>query len=216
MLIPADTPIIVDACVLMVGVGENDPLYSFERMREIYLVPLLEYFNSIYVHRVVLEELDEPRRNLVLSYVGQSVTIVDETPQDLANPLYIMAKDEIANHKLINYAEDPLHPGPQRNAGEVYSLAYATAHGIAYFSSRDFAAVTAAKTSINCRQVRIVGFETILTIAFLRHTQQKEVDPGRFKAYGKAIKALYKEFCHGCRLGKTLPATFKEYMETLL
>lgn len=89
-------------------------------MHKVYLKPLFEWFQQILIHKMVYDELDEEARCLVDSYIGKSVTIVDEGELYGKDPQYTMIFNAIANHERVMYTR-----GNSKDRGEVYSLAYA-------------------------------------------------------------------------------------------
>ena len=64
-------PIMIDANIFMVGIENrgSDPNCSFENMRDLFIVPMLESFSQIYIHEVVYSELDDDAKKLVDEYL---------------------------------------------------------------------------------------------------------------------------------------------------
>ena len=54
-------PVLFDANIFMVGISEriSDERYSFENMKQLYIIPLFESFTNIYIHEEVYKELDD-------------------------------------------------------------------------------------------------------------------------------------------------------------
>ena len=60
-------PVLFDANIFMVGISEriSDERYSFENMKQLYIIPLFESFTNIYIHEEVYKELDDKNRTFV-------------------------------------------------------------------------------------------------------------------------------------------------------
>lgn len=63
-------PVLFDANIFMVGISEriSDERYSFENMKQLYIIPLFESFTNIYIHEEVYKELDDKNRTFVDMY----------------------------------------------------------------------------------------------------------------------------------------------------
>lgn len=90
-----------------------------------------------------------------------------------------------------------------KNQGEVHSLTYACYHNISLFSSKDSDACDVCNEIEELNKIEIVGFETILGIAYKNN-------PNKDKK--KALKALYKEFCAPRIRQGVIPKTLGEFM----
>ena len=166
------SPIMLDACVLMVGIHNqnSDANYSFENMKRTHLKPLFDYFENIKIHEIVFSEIDEARRNFINEYIGKNVEIVDEANLYGKDPVYTNIFNTIASHDLFNYKR-----GESRNKGDVYSLAYAAHLGIPFFSTRDGSIMKIIEEIPQLKDVELIGFEYILTVAFLYGDKDKYV-----------------------------------------
>ncbi|MCI5883518.1 MAG: hypothetical protein MRZ84_05765 [Eubacterium sp.] len=73
-------PVLFDANIFMVGISEriSDERYSFENMKQLYIIPLFESFTNIYIHEEVYKELDDKNRTFVDMYKEKNVSIVGE------------------------------------------------------------------------------------------------------------------------------------------
>ncbi len=120
-------PVLFDANIFMVGISEriSDERYSFENMKQLYIIPLFESFTNIYIHEEVYKELDDESRSFVDTYKGKNVSIVGEDGLYGKDPQYTILFNNIATHELVKYKR-----GESKNRGEVYSLAYAAYHNI--------------------------------------------------------------------------------------
>lgn len=98
-------PVMFDANIFMVGIENrlSDSNCSFENMYKIYLQPLFESFQQIYIHEMVYNELDEDTKRLVDSYKEKSITIVEEGDLYGKDPQYTTIFNEIANHERVMY-----------------------------------------------------------------------------------------------------------------
>lgn len=198
------SPILLDACVLMVGINKQntDANYSFENMKRTYLKSLFDYFEDIKIHEIVFSELDNARRDFIKAYVGKNVEIVGEGGLYGKDPIYTGVFNSIAAHDLFNYRR-----GESRNKGDVYSLAYAAYYSIPFFSTRDGSIMRILEELPGLENVDLLGFEYILTIAYLYGERDKNVYT--------ALKALYKYAClPAIKYGK-IPPTFVEFLKTL-
>jgi len=110
------SPIMLDACVLMVGINRqsSDSNFSFESMRQTYLASLFDYFKNIKIHEIVFNELDDARRSFINSYKDKNVEIVSEDNLYGKDPIYTNIFNCIASHDLFNY----------RRGESVFSIPY--------------------------------------------------------------------------------------------
>ncbi|MCI8417882.1 MAG: hypothetical protein HFI33_10405 [Lachnospiraceae bacterium] len=193
-------PIMLDANILMVGIDKRgtDPNCSFENMKSVYMIPLLESFRDIRIHRMVYDELDVQSRDLVDKY--SSVMIVNEEKQYLQDPQYITIFNHIADHERIRYSR-----GSSKDRGEVYSLAYAAYHGINYFSSKEIMVDEIARDLEDLKDVDIITFDVIVLLAFVYHMSRGDTSKN------KALKSIYKRFCEDVIKRHHLPPTLREY-----
>ena len=127
-------PIMFDANIFMVGIKNrtSDPNCSFENMKKLYMIPVMESFQDIIIHEMVYWELDDEARTLIDSYVGKNVSIVSEGNLYGMDPQYTMIFNEISAHDRVMY-----NRGNSKDRGEVYSLAYAAYNKINFFSSKE-------------------------------------------------------------------------------
>lgn len=196
-----DKPIIFDTCIFMVGIDKrlSDPNYSLENMRKNWMDDVLAHFENILLHEVVYNvELDSETKKIIDKHIGKNITIVDDKDLFNSDPEYMRIFNEIHDHPLM-YA--PF--SKTKNQGEVHSLTYACYHNISLFSSKDSDACDVCNEIEELNKIEIVGFETILGIAYKNN-------PNKDKK--KALKALYKEFC-GPRIRQgVIPKTLGEFM----
>lgn len=198
------SPVILDACVLMVGINKqnSDANFNFVHMKRTHLKPLFDYFEDIKIHEIVFSELDEARRDFIKEYIGKNVEIVGEGSLYGKDPIYTSIFNSIASHELFNYKR-----GESRNKGDVYSLAYAAHYKIPFFSTRDGSIMRILEELPELKDVELIGFEYVLTIACLYGEKNKDVYT--------ALKALYKYAClPSIKYGK-IPPTFVEFLKTL-
>ena len=57
-------PIILDACIFMVGI--NEPYYNFENTKCVFLDSCFNYFDKILIHKIVFDELDNNSQKYVM------------------------------------------------------------------------------------------------------------------------------------------------------
>ena len=198
------SPVMLDACVLMVGINKqnSDYNYCFENMMRTHLKPLFDYFENIKIHEIVFSELDGARRDFIHEYLDKNVEIVGEANLYGRDPVYTNIFNSIASHDLFNYKR-----GESRNKGDVYSLAYAAHHGIPFFSTRDGSIMRILEEISELKEVELIGFEYILTIAYLYGERSKDIYT--------TLKALYKYAClPAIKYGK-IPPTFSEFLKAL-
>src|SRR5659263_701040 len=90
--------VMFDANVFMVGLSKRstDPNYSFDKMKQLYIIPILEFFSEIIIHQAVYNELDYKSKELIDTYVGLTVPIVDEKNLYNNDPKYIDIFNKIA------------------------------------------------------------------------------------------------------------------------
>lgn len=197
---PKDKPIIFDTCIFMVGIEKrlSDSNYSLENMRKNWMDDVLSHFENIFLHEVVYNELDSETKKIIDEHIGKNITIVDDKDLFDSDPEYMRIFNEIHDHPLM-YA----FFSKTKNQGEVHSLAYACYNKIPFFSSKDSDACDVCNEIEELNKIEIVGFETILGIAYKNN-------PDKDKK--KALKALYKEFC-GPRIRQgVIPKTLGEFM----
>ncbi len=198
--IKKESLIIVDTCVFMVGVEkrQTNPEYSLEKMKQNWLNDALSYFENILIHEIVYSELDAATRKIVDEHIGKNIQIVSDKDLFDKDPEFMRIFNEIHDHPLM-YA--PF--SKTKNRGEVHSFAYACYYGIPYFSSRDTDACDVCKEIEDLNKITIVGFETMLGIAY---------KAGGNKEKRKAVKALYKEFCSPKIKQGAIPKTLAEFL----
>lgn len=196
-------PILFDANIFMVGIEDrySNPQYSFENMKLLYIQPLFECFTDIYIHNEVYQELDDDARQLVDTYVGKNVTIVDENGLYGKDPKYTTIFNNISSHELVNYKR-----GRSKDRGEVYSLAYAAYHNINYFCSREIMVDIVAGELEDLKDVDIITFDIIVLSAYIYYAHKND------NTNGKALKAIYKRYCADVIKRHGLPKTLGEYI----
>ena len=94
-------PVLFDANIFMVGISEriSDERYSFENMKQLYIIPLFESFTNIYIHEEVYKELDDKNRTFVDMYKEKNVSIVGEDGLYGKDPRYTILFNNIATHE---------------------------------------------------------------------------------------------------------------------
>lgn len=197
-------PIIIDSSILMVGIHfqNSDSNFSFDKMKNVYLDVLFNYFEKIIIHQEVYNELDDNRKMLVNQYLEKNVKIVNEDGMYGKDPNYTDIFNKIAKFDMFNYRR-----GESKNKGEVYSLAYAAYKKIPFFSVRDGAALLALKELPELKDVQALGFEKILALSFITQPNTKELR--------QTLKSLYKSQCQMQIREGLIPETFGKYLETL-
>lgn len=198
--IQKDKPIIFDTCIFMVGIDKRhaDPKYSLDNMRKNWMDDVLSYFSNILLHETVYNELDADTRKIIDEHIGKNIKLVNDKDLFDLDPEYMRIFNAIHDHPLMYVPFSKT-----KNKGEVYSLAHACYYKIPYFSSKDSDACDVCSEIEGLQDITIVGFETILGIAYKNN-------PDKDKK--KALKALYKEFC-GPRIRQgSIPKTLGEFM----
>ncbi|MEH2955216.1 hypothetical protein VV089_19920 [Candidatus Merdisoma sp. JLR.KK011] len=195
-------PVLFDANIFMVGIEDrgSDPNCSFENMKQLYLLPMLESFEQIMIHEMVYCELDEASRALVDEYKGKNVTIVSENDLYGKDPIYTTIFNSIARHDRVSYSR-----GSTKDRGEVYSLAYGAFHKINYFSSKEIMVDQIAKDLDELKQIEIITFDVIVLLAYIYYMSKGD---GR---HNKGLKSVYKRYCEDVIKRHKLPSTLKEY-----
>ena len=197
-------PILFDANIFMVGVENRsaNKNASFESMKELYVLPLLESFSDIYVHEEVFRELDADSKAFLASYIGKNVTIVKEGNLYGKDPLYTTIFNSIATHELVNYVR-----GQSKDRGEVYSLAYAAYHNMNYFCSKEIMVDIIAQELDSLKNVDIITFDIILLTAYIYYARRSD------NSKSKGQKSLYKTYCADLIRRHRLPKTLGEYIK---
>ncbi len=197
-------PIMFDANIFMVGIEyrSSEPNCSFENMAKVYIEPLLESFTDIRIHEVVYNELDDKSRNLINKYIDKNVTIVNESNLYGTDPIYTDIFNKISSDDLVQYKR-----GNSKDAGEVYSLAYAAYYKINYFSSKEVMVELISNTVDVLNDVNIITFDIILLVAYIYFGIKND------SSNNKAIRSIYKRFCDDVIKRHKLPKTFREYFD---
>ena len=197
-------PLLFDANIFMVGIEEriSDEKYSFEHMKHVYLEPLFESFTNIHIHKEVYRELDAGARELIDTYIGKNVTVVDEGELYGKDPVYTTIFNNIAKHELVKYER-----GRSKDRGEVYSLAYAAYHNMNYFCSKEIMVDIVAGELKELESVDIITFDIVLLQAYVYHALQND------NSYSRALKAMYKKYCADVIKRHGLPKTLGEYIK---
>lgn len=197
-------PILFDANIFMVGVENRsaNKNASFEKMKELYIIPLLESFSDIYVHEEVFKELDADSRTFLAPYIGKNITIVTEGNLYGKDPQYTTIFNSIATHELVNYVR-----GQSKDRGEVYSLAYAAYHHMNYFCSKEIMVDIIAHELKSLENIDIITFDIILLTAYIYYARQND------NSKSKGQKSLYKTYCADVIKRHRLPKTLGEYIK---
>ena len=196
-------PVLFDANIFMVGIEDrySDPHCSFENMKRLYIQPLFESFNHIYIHSEVYKELDEEAGNFINTYIGKNLTLVDENGLYGADPKYTTIFNNISRHELVRYER-----GRSKDRGEVYSLAYAAYHNMNYFCSKEIMVDNVARELEDLKDIDIITFDVIVLAAYVYHIRTNN------NSYSKALKAVYKRYCADVIKRHGLPRTLGEYI----
>lgn len=196
-------PVLFDANIFMVGIEErnSDLWYSFENMKQLYIQPLFESFTDIYIHDEVYKELDEDAKGFVDTYIGKTVTIVDEGGLYGTDPKYTTIFNNISKHELVNYER-----GRSKDRGEVYSLAYAAYHNMNYFCSKEIMVDNVARELEDLKDIDIITFDIIILSAYVYFAEKRD------NSNAKALKAIYKRYCADVIKRHGLPKTLGDYI----
>ncbi len=196
--------VMFDANIFMVGVTKrySDPNFSFENMKNLYLLPLMEMFKDIIIHETVFEELDPESKEFLRSYIGDKVCIVSEGNLYDTDPQYNELFNKICNNELVNYDRRET-----KNKGEIYSLAYAIYHGIDYFSTKDAMVDNVVNDMSELQSIKVITFDIIVLIAYIYHNLHGN------KGLNKALKSIYKSQCEDVIKRRKLPQTLVMYVE---
>ncbi len=196
-------PVLFDANIFMMGINEraSNPNYSFENMKQLYILPLFESFTDIYIHDKVYKELDDETKAFVDTYKGKNVTMVNEGNLYGKDPQYTEIFNNIACHELVQYRR-----GDSKNRGEVYSLAYAAYYNMNYFCSGDVMADNVARELEDLKDIDILTFDIILLNAYIYYARKND------NSNSKALKSLYKRYCADVIKRHGLPQTLGEYI----
>lgn len=198
-----EKPIMLDANILMLGIENraSDPNFSFENIKHLYLIPIFESFSNIMVHEMVYEELDDECRQFIDTY-SNKITIVTEKGLYGKDPQYTTIFNKISSDKRVQYDRRN-----SKNKGEVYSLAYASFHGINYFSSKEIMVDDIANDLNELREVKIITFDIIVLLAYIYHNTKDNT------SHNKALKSIYKRYCEDVIKRHKLPPTLSEYVK---
>lgn len=196
-----EKPIMFDANIFMVGIGErySNSNCSFENMKNIYLIPLFENFQHIIIHEMVYNELDKDAKALVDSY--SNVEIVSEGNLYGVDPQYTTIFQNIASHERVNYDRRS-----SKDRGEVYSLAYAAFYNINLFCCKEIMVDDVARDLEDLKEIDVITYDVIVLLAYLHHNKKGD------KEYNKALKSIYKRFCEDVIKRHKLPPKLSEYV----
>ena len=177
-------PVMFDANILMVGIEDrnSNPNCTFENMKKLYMIPLVESFDNIIIHEMVFNELDPECKEFIKSC--DNVTIVSEGELYGVDPQYTTIFNNIAEHDRMQYKRTS-----SKDRGEVYSLAYAAFNKINFFSSKEIKVEEIAQEVGDLRKVRIITFDVIILQAYIYYVSRNEI------GYNKALKSIYKRYC---------------------
>jgi len=191
-------PIMLDANILMVGIEDrnSDPNCSFENMKTLYMIPLIESFDNIIIHDMVFNELDSECKGFIKSF--DNITLVSEGNLYGVDPQYTTIFNNIAGHDRMRYNRTS-----SKDKGEVYSLAYAAFNNINFFSSKEIKIEEIAREVKDLNDVRIITFDIIILLAFIYYVSRNEM------SYNRALKSIYKRYCEDVIKRHKLPSTLK-------
>lgn len=195
-------PIMLDANILMVGIENrpSDPNCSFENIKTLFLIPIVNSIKSIIIHVEVYNELDEECKRFVDTC--SNITIINENGLYGKDPRYTTIFNNISNYERVKYVR-----GNSKNKGEVYSLAYAAFNKINYFSSKEIMVDEIVDEIDDLKEIHIITFDIIMLMAFVYYNSQQVRD------YNKALKSLYKKYCEDVIKRHKLPSTLSEYVQ---
>ncbi len=196
-------PIMIDANIFMVGIENRhcDSNFSFNKIKELYIIPLLESFSNIIIHKMVYDELDNDCKNLIDQ--SENVSIVSEDDLYGKDPQYTTIFNKISGHERLRYSRNS-----SKDRGEVYSLAYAAFYEINFFSSKEIMVDQIAKEIEELQNITIITFDIILLRAWIYHNLENIPQ----KSINKALKSIYKRHCEDVIKRHKLPATFSGYI----
>ena len=196
-------PIMFDANIFMVGIENrsSDPNCSFNNMKELYMIPLMESFKNILIHEMVYNELDLETKNFLDPYLNKNVTIVSEERLYGIDPLYTTIFNEICSHERVQYIR-----GNAKDRGEVYSLAYAAYHNINYFSSKEIMVDDIARDLDVLKDIEIITFDIIVLLSYIYYACKSDTSKN------KALKSIYKRYCEDVIKRHKLPSTLTKYV----
>lgn len=181
-----------EAFRFMVGIEDrlSDKYCSFEHIKSVLLIPLLESFQHILINRTVYDALD-------------SVDISGLYGRD---PIYTDIYNKVDNHDLFRYKEKS-----KDHLGEISSLAYAAYIGISYFCSKDASVDLITQELALLKNVTVITMDSVFLCARLYHNQQ-----GSMAEYKLDLKSMYKKYCSDVIKRKQLPHTLNKYVEMCL
>ena len=201
-------PVLFDANIFMVGIENRsgDKYCSFEHIKSVLLIPLLESFEDILIDKAVYDELDRNSRDLVDGYSNTNVKIDDISALYGADPIYTDIYNNIDTHALFRNKEKS-----KDHLGEIRSLAYAAHKGISYFCSKDASVDLIAQELALLKGVTIITMDSIFLCARLYHEQK-----GSIEEHKPHLKSMYKKYCSDVIRRKQLPQTLNKYVEMCL
>ena len=198
-----------DANIILCGAGRPEAEYSFECMKECFLIHTFSYFSNILMHEAVYFEVSansKDRKKFLDNYMGKNLTIVSEGDLYNHDPIYNSIFNAIAQYDLFDYERSGItfKDSPSKNRGEIFSLAYAAYNKVPFFSSMDGSANSAARELKELKELDLVGFEYCLLIGYLNNDGNPTIK--------KRIKSLYKTYCAPEINRGSIPGTFSEFL----
>lgn len=139
------------------------------------------------------------------TYKEKNVRIVSEGELYGKDPRYTTIFNEISNHERVKYRR-----GNSKDRGEVYTLAYASFHGINYFSSKEIMVDDIAQDLEVLKGIDIITFDIIVLLSYLYYMKKEDT------SNNKAYKSCYKRYCEDVIKRHHLPATLSEYVRASL
>lgn len=197
--------VLFDANIFMVGITErlSNKNCSFENIKKLFIIPILESFSDILIHEEVYKELDAEAKLVIEEYVGKNVKIVKEEGLYGKDPRYTRLFNSISGHDLVGYTR-----GSSKDRGEVYSLAYAAYHNVNYFCSREIMVDLVANDLPELKKVGIITFDIILAVSYYYYLDDSTIRKG--------LKSAYKKYCADVIKRHKLPDTLVKYMEVIV
>lgn len=174
--------IIIDACIFMLGV-EYRNFCDIKKRKRIFLDACVEYFDDIYMHKVVYDEIktDLDTKKYIDDLINQGIITIVHDPK--FDPVFSAYLDKLASFDLLKAKN------PRKNQGEIHSLAYAALNNIPYFSTNDRDARIACEEIDICFSITVIGLEDLLVIAEKINLAEDLVE------IRKARKSIYKKYC---------------------
>ncbi len=119
----------------------NLPAFSYEKFRDIWILPLINTFSNIAIHEAVYNEIFGAPRNLIDSLLQPTSRRLELLTDSALSELEKIIRNSIEMKIAPNTAYNP-HINNKDDRGEVKSLAYIATKGLLYFCSHDNNAIS--------------------------------------------------------------------------